>query len=182
MLVEILTGILVFSLFCMMRYRTKQQKNNKMEMMAKRRMYMKIRRGNEKTVEHVPREINSSSPHPIVIETQKSHVYVINENAHRCDGFTENNMSSDDEQMKDDNIHDEGLDSSDDTDVQLDENDGDFKYELASSFLSANINHTQGDKILCLLRTHYCFHHLSCSTKTLLKTPRVPLETIKMDV
>lgn len=91
-------------------------------------------------------------------------------------------MSSDDEQMRDDNIHDEGSDSSDDTDVQLNENDGDFKYELASTFLSANINHTQGDKILCLLRTHHCFHHLPCSTKTLLKTPRVPLETIKMDL
>ncbi|KAK0176855.1 hypothetical protein PV328_000957 [Microctonus aethiopoides] len=114
-----------------------------MEMMAKRRMYMKFRRRNEKTVEHGPREINSSSPHPIVIESQESHVYVINENAHRCDGFTDNNMCSDDEQMKDDNIHDEGSDASDDTDVQLDENDGDFKYELASTFLSANINHTQ---------------------------------------
>ncbi|KAK0083068.1 hypothetical protein PV325_009430 [Microctonus aethiopoides] len=112
-------------------------------MMDKRRTYMKIQRGNEKTVENIPCEINSSSPHPIVVGSQESYVYVINENAHRCDGFTENNNSSDDEQMKDDSIHDEGSGSSDGTNVQLDENDGDFKYELASTLLSANINHTQ---------------------------------------
>ena len=47
-----------------------------------------------------------------------------------------------------------------------------FILALRTVFLKHNINHTQGDAILNVLRTHHCFAHLSKSSKTFLKTPK----------
>lgn len=55
-----------------------------------------------------------------------------------------------------------------------------FQNELARVFVEAKITHSQGDKILSVLNTHPCFKILPLSMKTLLKTPRKPIQTIKM--
>lgn len=55
-----------------------------------------------------------------------------------------------------------------------------FRSRLVSMFLNANINHSQGDQILTVLRTHSCFQFLPCVTKTLLQTPRQCIQIIKI--
>lgn len=48
-----------------------------------------------------------------------------------------------------------------------------FILALRTVFIKYNINHTQGDAILKILKTHNCFVHLPQNSKTFLKTPKV---------
>lgn len=64
---------------------------------------------------------------------------------------------------------------------EFSDDDSAFKNELAQIFIQANIKHAQGDILLHFLRKHPCHNNLPLATKTLLKTPRQPFKSIKVD-
>ncbi|XP_025161614.1 uncharacterized protein LOC112590113 [Harpegnathos saltator] len=47
-----------------------------------------------------------------------------------------------------------------------------FTENLASLFVDCNLTHSQGNRILSVLRTHICLSHLPKDVRTLLNTPR----------
>ncbi|XP_076289803.1 uncharacterized protein LOC143213636, partial [Lasioglossum baleicum] len=52
-----------------------------------------------------------------------------------------------------------------------------FRLQLASCFVDINLTHTQGNKILGLLRTHSCLGDLPKDVRTLVSTPRTKVIT-----
>lgn len=53
-----------------------------------------------------------------------------------------------------------------------------FRECLASCFIDNNLTHIQGNSILNLLRTHFCFNNLPKDVRTLLDTPRARVITL----
>ncbi|XP_066589579.1 uncharacterized protein [Prorops nasuta] len=56
-----------------------------------------------------------------------------------------------------------------------------FQEKLASCFVEINLTHVQGNSILHLLRSHSCFHNLPKDIRTIVNTPREPLELFQVE-
>ena len=106
----------------------------------------------------------------------------IDANTHQQTNYYENNDDSFDEICNDfDGCCVDETSSDDDHNELWQEKDSlkQFQNRLAACFVNTNISHSQGDKILSVLHSHSCFRLLPKSIKTLLHTPRQPLNTKK---